>query len=225
MLLNWYEQVNHLEPNYDINLTIVLLTMAAASASSWSAGSNQSNTIRDLETHSAVKLFFSMIQFGGTSISLYGQRRFSTQFFTVAILQITAFMMTLRRKNLIGTKTVVALYGAELAFGAIVNHSEFARLGGNGERCFGMMIDLATVLRAGPRLPLLRYIQDNKYLLWLTIYLLLRWLRPVFEEEGTNIPTELVIIEWVNKIAMLSVFLWKGFLQDKFSVEVKKKTL
>ena len=225
MLLNWYEQVNNLMPNYNMNLAIVMLTMAAASASSSSVGSNQSNSIRDLETHSAVKFFFSMIQFGGTSISLFGQRRFSTQFFTVAIVQLTPFMMTLRRKNLIGTKTVVALYGVELAFGAIVNHSEFERVGGNGERCFGMMVDLATVLRAGPRLPLLRYIQDNKYLLWLTIALLLRWLRPVFEQEGKDIPSELVIIEWVNKIAMLTLFAWKGFLQDKLRVEVKQKTL
>ena len=87
------------------------------------------------------------------------------------------------------------------------------------------MIDLAVLLRAGPRLPLLRYIQDNKYLVWLTIGLLLRWLRPIFELDDENFPAELVIIERINKGAMVSVFVWKGFLRDKLRVDVKKKTV
>jgi len=225
MLVTWYEQVHNLEPNYDLNFAIVMLTLVASSASSWGVGENHSNSIRDLETHSAVKFFFSLMQFGMTAFCLLGQRRFSTQFVMVSFLQITPFLMTLRRKNLISTKTTVASYGSELIFGWMVFACEGAEMEGNLLRSHGMMIDLACLLRAGPRLPLLRYIQDNKYLVWLTIGLLLRWLRPIFEQEDENFPPELMIIERINKGAMVSVFVWKGFLRDKLRVDVKKKTV
>ena len=130
MLVTWYEQVHHLEPNYDLNFAIVMLTLVASSASSWGVGENHSNSIRDLETHSAVKFFFSLMQFGMTAFCLLGQRRFSTQFVMVSFLQITPFLMTLRRKNLFGTNTTVASYGFELIFGWVVTAYEGARMAG-----------------------------------------------------------------------------------------------
>jgi len=58
----YYEQVSDLPPNYDMNFFIVMLTLFAADLSSWSVGDNRSGSIRNLDTHPAVKFYFSVMQ-------------------------------------------------------------------------------------------------------------------------------------------------------------------
>lgn len=90
MTLYYYEQVNQIEtPLYDINFLIVMATLFAADVSSWSVGTNRSGSIRELDTHPAVKFFFSFMQFGATSGCLYGLRRYSIMFYMAFIVQST----------------------------------------------------------------------------------------------------------------------------------------
>jgi hypothetical protein len=155
------------------------------------------------------------MQLGVTSYCLYGLRRFSAQFLTVAVIQINPFQMTLRRKNLISTWATIFMYGVELLLGVFVSIYETDFSVGLPMNCgftHGMIIDLAVFLRMGPRLPVLRYIQDNKFLMWLTIGLLLRWLRPMFDQH--ELPPGLVVFSLINKTFVLALFLWKGFLHD-----------
>ena len=66
--------------------------------------------MRDLQAPKWFKLFFSNQQFELTAICLTGVRRFALHFQAVFIIQVTAFIMTLRRKNLASHTTVVAVY-------------------------------------------------------------------------------------------------------------------
>ena len=104
MLVTWYELRHAVEtPRYELNAGIVLLTLAVADFGSWWVGpQGRSSTIQDLDAPPPVRYFFSVMQFHATAGCLMGVRRFSTQFIYVWIIQFTAFLMTLRRKNLAG---------------------------------------------------------------------------------------------------------------------------
>lgn len=229
LAVTWYEQVNNLPPNYDWNLAIVMATLCGSSLSSWYVGNHQSDSIRGLDTHPAIKFFFSFMQLGTTSYHLFGLRRFSIFFFTAAIVQITPFTMTLRRKNLISTPFNVLSYAVELVFGCClcIYETVYAEnLPNNCSFAHGFLIDVAVLLRLGPRLPLLRIIQNNKFLMWLSIGLLLRYLRPILDQEG--LPQTLVNVKFFTQYALLALFVWKGFLRDKFQFKgsaVSKKSV
>jgi hypothetical protein len=57
------------------------------------------------------------MQFHATSGCLIGVRRFSTQYVYVWIIQFTAFLLTLRRKNLAPHGPLIRVYGIMLAAG------------------------------------------------------------------------------------------------------------
>jgi hypothetical protein len=221
--VTYYEQYYQLPPNYDFNFLIVMLTLLLADVSSWSV-EHRSGSIRELDTHPAVKFFFSLLQFGATAGCLYGIRRFSIMFYMVFVVQVNPFLMTLRRKNLLSKTVVITLYGIGLAGGirmAVYEHSVYAPNGFNSYLCIGLIVHLAAVLRLGPRLPLLRHVQDNKYLLWISLGCLLRYIRPWFDTKDP-IPTNLLIVCQVARGAMLMLFLWKGFLRDWYNKSSKK---
>jgi len=82
-------------------VAIVLATHAFADLASWSVGDDHSSSVQDLHAPAAARFFFSFMQFQATATCLVGVRRFSTQFFYVWLIQCTAFLMTLRRKNVV----------------------------------------------------------------------------------------------------------------------------
>ena len=214
----YYEQYYHLPPNYDLNFLVILLTLLAADVSSWSV-EHRSGSIRDLDTHPAVKFFFSMMQFGATSGCLYGVRRFSMMFYMCFVVQVNPFLMTLRRKNLLSKTVVVSIYGIMLAYAfsfAIDEYKTYAPNGFNSFWCFGMIGNLATILRLGPRIPVIRYVQDNKYILWIVLGLLLRYIRPFFDTTDP-LPSNLFAIVTLVRGVELSLGLWKGFIRDWYN--------
>jgi len=103
-----------------------------------------------------MRYFFSVMQFHATAGCLIGVRRFSTQFFYVWIIQFTAFLMTLRRKNIAPHNPLVVTYGVMLTAGFLVSTHDHVTHG-----CWLTVQTLAhasAVLRLGLRL--------NKYVLW-----------------------------------------------------------
>jgi len=160
MLVIWAEGRFGLEPNHHLNYLVALGTIAAADLSSWSVGpAGRSSTIQDLEAPPAMRYFFSVMQFHATMGVMLGVRRFSTQFIYAWIIQLNAFLMTLRRKNLAPHSALVWTYGAMLVFGFIVCSYEAHTIG-----AFVMVNTLANtaaVLRLGGRTP--------KYLLWSSV--------------------------------------------------------
>jgi hypothetical protein len=160
--------------------------MLAADISSWSVGAAHcSRTIRDLDAPSGVKFFFSWMQLVATAGCLYGLRRCSLVFFMAFIIQLTPFLMTLRRKNLLSKNFIMTVYGIALVFLLVLNHYEYSTYAVNGLTSLGCQIFIAsagTLLRLGPRLPIVRHVQENKYLLWVLLSVLMRLVRPVFDQ-------------------------------------------
>ena len=121
MLLTWGELKLKLEPNYLLNAGIVLGTIAAADLGTWWVGpAGRSSTIQDLDAGPATRFFFSAMQFHASMGVMLGIRRFSTQFIYVWIIQFNAFLMTLRRKNMLPHEVGVTVYGFMLVFGFVV---------------------------------------------------------------------------------------------------------
>lgn len=123
MLVVWLEMHYGItSPRYEANIAIVLATMAAADFSTWWVGpQGRSSTIQDLDAPPPMRFFFSVMQFQATAGCLVGVRRFSTQFFYVWIIQFTAFLMTLRRKNIAPHWPLVIGYGIMLASGFVIS--------------------------------------------------------------------------------------------------------
>mmetsp|Transcript_12907 Transcript_12907/g.24651 ORF Transcript_12907/g.24651 Transcript_12907/m.24651 type:complete len:352 (-) Transcript_12907:260-1315(-) len=191
--LVYLEQVHALPSSYrhDLNLLVVLGTMAAADLSSNAQGKYRSSTIRGFDTPPLAKYFFSFMQLCATGGCVLGIRRCSTQFIYVIIVQLNAFLMTLRRKNLASHHFLLFLYGVMLTVGYLVCDMDHRFYGGGpyvwmASMCIGFT---ATLLRVGPRLPVLSYIQNNKYLLWASIGLIVRQCRPFFEADTSETAT------------------------------------
>ena len=215
--LIYYEQYFQLPPNYDMNIVIVFLTLLAADASSMSV-EHRSGSIRDLDTHPAVKYFFSMMQFGATSACLYGNRRYSLQFYACFVVQINPFLMTLRRKNLLSKNVVVTFYGVMLAYAfsfAIHEFITYAPNGFNSFLCIGFLESVASILRLGPRVPFVRYIQDNKYVLWIVVAMLCRYIRPYFDV--VPLPSNTLALALGGRALQFSLGIWKGFIRDRYN--------
>ena len=219
----YYEQLYHLPPNYDVNCVIVILTIFAADISSRSVD-HRSGSIRDLDTHPAVKYFFSWMQFGATSLHLCGARRFSLIFYTAFVVQVNPFLMTLRRKNLLSKNEVLSLYGAMLSFGFFIAVYEFgvnAPNGFNGFLCQGFVANVATILRLGPRFPIVRHIQDNKYILWILLGFLLRNIRTFFDTKE-ELPYLLGKTVQLLRVLVFLLFVWKGWIRDWYNTRFLK---
>jgi hypothetical protein len=77
-LYQWEKQQSR-QPNYAFNYVILMSGMLAADVSSWWVGRPfQSQSVRGLDTHPAVKLFFSFMQFN-TSAGLVRGSMYSKQ--------------------------------------------------------------------------------------------------------------------------------------------------
>lgn len=121
MLLIWVEAFFGMTPNYALNALILFASLAASDLSSWSVGpQGRSRTVRDLDAPHATRLLFSIMQIQTTSALMLGQRRFSMHFIFVLVMQFNAFLMTLRRKNLVRYWAAVTLYAIMTIVGSAI---------------------------------------------------------------------------------------------------------
>ena len=178
----WYETKYELPRNYDYNFAVVILTMAAADLCSASVEEKyRSNSVRDVDTPPVVKFFFSSIQFLATSAYLMGLKRYSFPFLTVMVVQLTPFLATLRRKHLIGRDIGSFLYGVYLVNGYVVSQYFTPVASVNMLRITNGFGIVAATWRLMPLPSKFRFLQ-NKYLIWTTLGLLMRYLRPYFTQ-------------------------------------------
>jgi hypothetical protein len=196
MVLFWYEQTFHKEPNYDFNLAIIILGLVAADLSSYSQRQYQSSTIRDLDTAEWVKFLFSLAQFCGSANILYGLRyRYSMHMLSVTVVQCNAFMMTIRRKNLASHAFLVTIYGLALAISMIVCIYEYYRVDEKIYYTAATIAQLAVLQRMAPIFPpAIQPLISNKYVVWMTVGLILRQARPWLETSATVQDVRLIYI-------------------------------
>jgi len=170
MITVWAEQrLGATTLHYEVNAAIVIATLAAADFSTWWVGpGGRSSTIQHLDAPPAMRYFFSVMQFHATAGCLVGIRRFSTQFFYVWIIQFTAFLMTLRRKNLAPHWPLVIGYGIMLTAGFLISSYD--------HYTHGSWLLANTLANAAAALRMMGRI--DKYVLWVGLALLLHVLRP-----------------------------------------------
>jgi hypothetical protein len=188
MALYYYEQTYHTKPYYDINLIIVVLGMMAADYSSYTQRQYRSSTIRDLDTSDLNKFLFSVAQFCGTTNILYGIRyRYSIQMLAVIVVQCNAFMMTVRRKNLAGHSSLVAMYGFALFVSMSICVYEFNRIDPKNFFATCTVTNIAVVQRMAPIWPeSIQHYVSNKYVVWMTVGLLVRQTRSWIDMTATR---------------------------------------
>ena len=188
-----------------MNIIIILSTMAAADISSYCQGPNHtSGFARELDVPAIVKFFFSMAQLGATAMILHGQRRYTMHFIMIIIIQGNAFLMTIRRKNLASHTVLTSIYGIALAGAGMMAHLEYSRANINVRRAVALMGFTATLLRTGPRwIPVVSIIQNNKYLLWIALYLLHEtYIRPYLDVEMSNARVMLNVLPTIAVFAL-----------------------
>lgn len=223
MFVVWYEQ-EHLQTKQEYhiwNIIIILSTMAAAD---WSSRQStvQSGFARELDVPAAARYFFSAAQLFATSLILMGHRRYTMHFLMVIILQGNAFLMTIRRKNLASHALLTSIYAALIVGASVIGMLELQYAGMN---TMPMAIcNLAVLLRTGPRLvPIVRIFQDNKYILWTTLYVL----QEVYVRPNSRRPLtwpELVLNLFLGA-AMLSLGVYRHVQEQRTEIASTKKTI
>lgn len=170
--LFWYEQTFGSGPLYWASELIVFGNMAAVDIASAYQRGLRSDTIRNLDTPRYIKYLFSSQQFLATSTFLFGPRCYSIHFMNALIIQITPFIMTLQRKNLVSPKFVMIVYGSLLIGAFLIGTIPFLE-----QESFTSILVMAEVgkwaflWRTNLILdPILR----NKFLIWVVLTILIR---------------------------------------------------
>lgn len=147
---------------------IVMATSLAADfiASYFYSLGQGSRTLRDLTVPPGAMYLAAAAQFHANIHCLLTMDRLCVQLVALAVLQTTAFFMTLRRKSVISVPAGVVLYGLALVLGMAVIVADHLDRGIAGI-CFTLG-NMAALLRFDLRL--------NKYVLWTLVALLLNYL-------------------------------------------------
>lgn len=176
----WYEQNHQLAPNYEFNFAVAILTMAAADFVTYATGDpSRPNTIRDLAAPGSTKFFFSLMQFNATTGVIFGLRSFAIPFFMMFVVQTTPFVGTLRRKGVFTSDLWGAIfYGLFLSGGFVVQAIQYTQAGGEKLHLFVRSIALlAAFMRLTPFLPSFCCPMQNKYVIWTSMYLIIKHFR------------------------------------------------
>jgi len=180
MLVTWVEGRLGLDPMYPLNTLVVLLCFTASDYATFSVGEAASRSIRDLNVPPVVQFAFSWIQFHGTFGCILALRRYSTLFVYVWIIQLNAFLMTVQRKNLLGSAPLQATYGFMLAFGYSVVSFEMLRLGWPLFLAANAIANVAAILRMSGS-----WLGGKKYLMWTLVGVFTHITRETFTASDT----------------------------------------
>lgn len=90
--------------------------------------------------------------------------------------------------------------------GGVVASFEINRAGYNTLRAVSFIANVACVLRTSPRIPVLRIVQDNKYLLWMSMYFLLEKIRPHLEKPIT---WQVMAVNQSSAVAVIALGVYK----------------
>ena len=181
MLLTWVEGRLGLEPFYPANTLVTLLCFCASDYATYSVGETASKSIRDLDVPPYVQFAFSWIQFHGTFNCILGMRRYSTLFVYVFIIQLNAFLMTIQRKNVLGSGPLLGIYAFLLIFGYSVITTEQLRIGWPLFLASNAIANVAAILRMSGS-----WLGSKKYLMWSLIGIFTHMTRHTFVEDDST---------------------------------------
>ena len=92
------------------------------------------------------------------------------------------------------------------AYVEISEHFYYIKFPMHSMSCQGVLINIATLIRLGPG----QRFTDNKYLLWFSMALLLREIRPSFEKGDSVVERDIIV--YGLTAAVFALWIWKGFL-------------
>lgn len=222
ILLYYFERIYHWEPNYNMNFLIVMVGLLATDLASYSVTTKyQSRSVRDVETHPLNKFAISFIQFTATAGMLFGVRRHALPYSYICVVQITPFLGTLRRKQVLTSKLLGAfLFGSVLLSSAIFVTLDYLNDDPKTIWIVRSLGQIAALQRMTP-LPSSFSILQNKYVVWTTAFLLLRYIRAHIDEFP---------VPFLRSLCFTTLFLclllggYKSHMelrQEKFSVKIK----
>jgi hypothetical protein len=187
-----YDDHDNTSNEYLPNLIIIMGSVIAADiGSTWLFSESSSGFVRNLEVSPAVRFFFSLVQILATSGCLcLSHQRYSMHFIFCFIIQLNAFLMTLRRKNLAGHYTLITIYGTMLLGGWIIGDGETAQLSLEARYQMYIVGLTAAFLRLFPRHVLQFYpwshVVHSKYFIWPMCYVLLQYVFPHLAQQERN---------------------------------------
>jgi hypothetical protein len=184
IVLFWYEERNDLPRLHDVSWAILMANFMIADLCSLSVGRYHTGTIRDVPyLPPAAKFFFSCFQFiASVSFLVNSDRMCTLQWVGAMIIQLTPFGGTLRRKNLLDGMFGLHLYGMGAFLFIVINIFKHRPEANKKEQLIGVCFACVAILwRFSPLPDAFRLIQ-GKYLIWLTVGLAIRQLRPHFNE-------------------------------------------
>jgi len=170
LFLAWYRKGNNraVEKSQHAAFIIVFCTMILADTIKhhYKKMGDGSRTIRDLHGQPGVLYMMSSTQFHATLHSLMTSDRLCVQIAALAIVQLSAFGMTLRRKGLITQPQGLILYGLVLVLGMIIILSDLYSQG-----------ILFLAISFGNIAALVRFeCAMNKYILWTMVTVVLQYI-------------------------------------------------
>ena len=182
MLITWAEAKLGLEPQYALNMALVIVCFMASDYASASVGEHASKSIRDLPVPPVVQFAASWLQFHMTQQIILGVRRYSVMFVYVLIIQVNAFLMTVQRKNLGSVGSTMGCYFCMLVVGYYTVTSELVRAGGwplfLASNALG---NAAAVARMSGS-----WLGGHKYLMWSLVGVITHLTRHTFESGDTD---------------------------------------
>jgi hypothetical protein len=221
LLWYMYEQHYGLAPNYNFNYFIVMASTAASDLVTYSVAEKyRSNTVRGVSVlHPAAKFFISVMVIQATAGFLFGVRRMTIPFLTVFVLQITAFMGTLQRKNLIAHSGLFIFVALSIVTFSVQSY-EYNRIGVHVNYSVRTLAAAVALLRLAPLPKLLAPIQ-SKYVIFTVAHVVLDRLRPHLHE----IP--LLYFQWKLSMLVLLLCIAGCYKMDYYNrpESVKEKTL
>jgi hypothetical protein len=114
---------------------------------------------------------------------------------SVIVVQCNAFMMTIRRKNLAGQAMLVTLYGLLLITSLVVCTYEYYRVDEKVFLTAATIAHVSVLQRMASIWPSsIQPFISNKYVVWLTVGLLLRQARPWIETTATHQDIRLLFV-------------------------------
>jgi hypothetical protein len=193
MALVWYSKEQHRQeavaaPDntaavlYIWRLGIVITAMATADIGSYCYGGSK-QTIRKLQAPGLVRYLFSVMQMWATSTSLYHSETYAPHFVFCAIIQCNAFLMTLRRKNILGHYVIGSLYAFMLLLGAFILKPNDP---GRADYAMVLTANTAALVRLAPRLPKPLALLQSKYMLWPTLLFFMHRLVQLGDKNGES---------------------------------------
>jgi hypothetical protein len=136
----------------------------------------------------------------------------------VLIIQCNAFLMTLRRKNLVPHGVAVTIYGVGLAVGNAIALAEYYREGKMDSIRVVMLLSCVSGLwRMGPG-------SNSKYLIWTTMGVLLQWvLRPSIAHDTPLTKQQVRRIADLSLVLAVTYGIYKGLCDNDLHQRLERK--